>query len=155
MYTLVSLATAPAAVTTTFSTGLAAVIVILAALGLYGLFHLRGAWRSTALLLILGILVVNIGVLHDISTSLRQAIDNFAVEHGAPEAAGNFTFTLLLIVAFIAFAVINQRSKSDLWKWLMVIVAVLFFTMGWAADAIVWLSGKAAEFLSWVQHLNF
>jgi hypothetical protein len=155
MDSLVSLATAPAAVTTTFTNGLAAVIVILAILGLYALFNLKGAWRAVALVLLIGILVVNIGVLHDIGLSIRSAISSFAIDRGWPEVTGDLTFTLLLVVVFVALYLLSRRSTSDLWKWLMVLVALLIFTMSWASDLIVWLSIRAADFLGWIQRINF
>lgn len=142
--------------TVSLATGIAAIIVILALLGVYALASMNSWARVAALVLIVGILFVNVGFLHDIATSLRGWLNSLFVHFGANELVGNLTFALVLIGLFMWFNHLNGKSRQgdNKWAWLMVLMAFLFFTVSWAAAAIVYISDVAANLLSWTQHLH-
>jgi hypothetical protein len=153
MLTNITLASA-GTTTVSFTNGIAAIIVILAALGIYGLTKLEGSVRLVALVLIVGVLVANIAFLHHLGLWVRNNLGQFAAEHGHPEVWGDLTFTLLLLGAIAIAAWRDRATKGHGWTWTLIVLVILFFTMSWAANIIVFVTNGAATLLGFVQQIH-
>ncbi|HEX8182544.1 MAG TPA: hypothetical protein VF575_02990 [Candidatus Saccharimonadales bacterium] len=130
-----------------FTNGLAGVIVALAIFGLFNLFKPTSmAVRIIVGILILGVFVVNVGFLLDFGRWIRRGITTLATNWGAPEVAGPFVFTLLVIVLLV-FAIIFLRRNptSGFLRLLVILLGTSLFTVSSFQEAIVAYSDLASQ----------
>ncbi|HET8709565.1 MAG TPA: hypothetical protein VFL85_04800 [Candidatus Saccharimonadales bacterium] len=142
--------------TVSFANGAAAAIVILALFGIYAVANMQGWVRTIVLILLVGILFVNVQFLHDAAQSLRHWMNGQFADWSKPELASDITFTLGVVILFGLFVFLNSRSREgdNKWLWAMIVLAFLFFTASWPANAIVWISDHAAMLLGWTSNIH-
>lgn len=143
--------------TVSFSAGLATLVVILAALGLYTLFKLDTLSRNIAVVLIVGILFNSIKVFRDIGNSLRGWVNNLGSYFHAWDWVSGAGFTLIILIAIAFTAKRDRKSEKgdNKWTWVTVILALLLFTISWAATAMTFILHWAPQVLDYIQKVNF
>lgn len=147
---------APAGSTTaTFTHGIAAILFILAAFGLYAVTQLASTIRTIVLIILTGILFVNIPALVSLGRGVREFITGIAVNQGFPEVAADVTFgAVVLLLIVIAASALNSNKKSKGWLITIILLTLAFFTITGAQEVIVTISHAAAKALASLQGVD-
>ena len=150
----------PAAVSASFTDGLAATIFILAVYGLFNLFGLadrKSYWRLGVIILIAGVLFANLAPVRAIGDGLRNLVDKLLVAVHLEELSSDLVLTIIVALIILGLWGKHQKVKDsdNKYMWFTLVGVVVLLTTGLVSKGVLFVSTHAAEALGWLQNLNF